>query len=54
LSIEPAGGRRRYRAEARVNGQPVQVVFTPYADCGGEGSRFRTAFPVEPRVQSGG
>lgn len=54
LSIEPASGRRRYRAEARANGQPVQVVFTPYADCGGEGSRFRTAFPVEPRVQRGG
>lgn len=54
LSIDPANGRRRYRAEARANGQLVQVVFTPYADCGGEGSRFRTAFPVAPRVQHGG
>jgi hypothetical protein len=54
LSIDPANGRRRYRSEARANGRLVQVVFTPYADCGGEGSRYRTAFPVAPRVQHGG
>jgi len=47
-STEPADGRRRYRGEAQAGGQSVSVLFTPYADCGGEGARFRTAFPLEP------
>jgi len=46
-SAKPAHGRRRYAGQALVNGQPERVVFTPYADCGGDGARFRTAFPVE-------
>jgi len=45
-SIDPMDGRRRYLGEGYVKGQPEQVIFTPYADCGGDGSRFRTAFPV--------
>jgi len=45
-SIAPMDGRRRYMSEAEANGRSVQVVFTPYADCGGDGARFRTAFPV--------
>jgi DUF1680 family protein len=45
-TIEPAMGRRRYAGQALVGGQPAQVVFTPYADCGGESARFRTAFPI--------
>jgi inosose dehydratase len=40
--------RRRYSGEMVVNGKLVQVVFTPYAECGGEGARFRTAFPIKP------
>ena len=45
-SVQPVGNRRRYLGEVYVNNQPVEVVFTPYADCGNGGSRFRTAFPV--------
>ena len=45
---DPMNGRRRYVGEANINGQLEQVTFTPYADCGGEGVRFRTAFPVNP------
>jgi hypothetical protein len=45
-STSSVDGRRRYLGEVVVNGKPAQVVFTPYADAGGEGSRFRTAFPV--------
>jgi len=44
-SIGPVNGRPRYQGEVTVDGQSVQVVFTPYADCGGDGARFRTAFP---------
>jgi len=44
-SIGPVNGRRRYEGEVTVDGRSVQVIFTPYADCGGEGARFRTAFP---------
>jgi DUF1680 family protein len=44
-SIGPVNSRRRYQGEVTVDGRSVQVVFTPYADCGGDGSRFRTAFP---------
>jgi DUF1680 family protein len=44
-SISPVSGRRRYKGEVIVDRQPLQVVFTPYADCGGDGTRFRTAFP---------
>jgi DUF1680 family protein len=47
-NLDPLDGRRRYLAELPVRGKPWQVVFTPYADCGGEGARFRTAFPVSP------
>ncbi len=48
-SINSVDDRRRYQGEVYVNGQPKQVIFTPYADCGGEGSRFRTAFPITAR-----
>ena len=41
-------GRRRYTGEVYAGCQYMQVVFTPYADCGGGGSRFRTAFPIRP------
>jgi hypothetical protein len=44
-SIGPVNGRRRYQGEVTVDSRPVQVVLTPYADCGGDGARFRTAFP---------
>ena len=44
-SIGPVNGRRRYQGEVTVDGRSAQVVFTPYADCGGDGARFRTAFP---------
>jgi hypothetical protein len=44
-NIESVNGRRRYQGEAIVDSRSVQVVFTPYADCGGDGTRFRTAFP---------
>ena len=45
-SIDPVDGRRRYMGDVSVAGQATQVIFTPYADCGSEGSLFRTAFPV--------
>jgi DUF1680 family protein len=45
-TVEPTVGRRRYAGPAQVGGQPAQVVFTPYADCGGEAAHFRTAFPI--------
>jgi len=48
-SLHSAAGRRCYVGESFSDGQMVQVVFTPYADCGGEGSRFRTAFPIGRR-----
>jgi len=44
-SINSVNGRRRYIGESQVNNRPVKIVFTPYADCGNGGSRFRTAFP---------
>jgi uncharacterized protein len=43
--IGPVNGRRRYQGEATIDSGSVEVVFTPYADCGGDGTRFRTAFP---------
>ena len=46
VSIDPVDGRRRYRGDVSVAGQATQVIFTPYADSGSEGSLFRTAFPV--------
>lgn len=46
VSVDPIDGRRRYMGEVPVGGQPTQVIFTPYADCGNEGSLYRTAFPV--------
>lgn len=44
-SIGPVNGRRRYQGEVTVDGRSVPVIFTPYADCGGDSARFRTAFP---------
>ncbi|MEP7359132.1 MAG: hypothetical protein ABI847_17910, partial [Anaerolineales bacterium] len=44
--VEPLAARERCAGQALVNGQPAPVLFTPYADCGGDGARFRTAFPV--------
>jgi len=43
--IGPVNGRRRYQGEVAVDSQPMQIVFTPYADCGGDGTRYRVAFP---------
>jgi DUF1680 family protein len=43
--IGPVNGRRRYQGEVTVDSLSAQIVFTPYADCGGDGARFRTAFP---------
>jgi DUF1680 family protein len=47
-SLEPLDGRRRYTGTVWTNDRQVQVIFTPYAEAGGEGSRFRTAFPILP------
>jgi len=47
-SLEPVDSRRRYTGTVWANGRQVQVIFTPYAEAGGEGSRFRTAFPILP------
>jgi DUF1680 family protein len=44
-SIVPINDRRRYQGEVIVDSKTVQIVFTPYADCGSNGSRFRVAFP---------
>ena len=44
-------GRRRYAGKTYVGNRLAQVIFTPYADCGGEGSRFRTAFPIRPMAK---
>lgn len=44
-SIDPVNGRRRYQGEVPVDNRSRTVVFTPYADCGNDGSRFRVAFP---------
>jgi DUF1680 family protein len=44
-NIGPLNGRRRYQGEVIVDGRSIQVVFTPYADCGNHDVRFRTAFP---------
>jgi DUF1680 family protein len=46
------GGRRRYTGEVHAGCQLKPVVFTPYADCGGGGTRFRTAFPIHPEAKS--
>ncbi len=46
ISNDPVNDRRRYSGQVLAGGKSAQVVFTPYADCGGEGSRFRTAFPL--------
>jgi len=44
-------GRRRYAGKTHVGNRLAPVIFTPYADCGGEGSRFRTAFPIRPMAK---
>jgi len=44
-SIGQVNGRRRYQGKITIDSHSVEVVFTPYADCGGDGTRFRTAFP---------
>jgi hypothetical protein len=46
VRIDSVDGRRRYMGEVSVDGQSARVIFTPYADCGSEGSLFRTAFPT--------
>ena len=48
--LEPTdsdGARRRYSAKVLYKDmlEPQAVVFTPYADAGNEGARFRAAFP---------
>jgi DUF1680 family protein len=43
--IGPVNGRRRYQGEVAVDSRPMEIVFTPYAECGGDGARFRVAFP---------
>jgi DUF1680 family protein len=48
-NLTPANGRRLYLGEVYVEDRLAPVIFTPYADCGGEGARFRTAFPVLDR-----
>ncbi len=45
-SIEPINGRRRYAGEVIIHDHLESIQFTPYADCGGDADRFRTAFPV--------
>ncbi len=47
-NLATVDGRRRYEGEVIADGKMTRVVFTPYADCGGESSRFRTAFPIHP------
>ena len=42
----PVEGSRRYTGEVVSKVQLRRVIFTPYADAGGDGARFRTAFPV--------
>ena len=44
-SIDPVNGRRRYQGDVKVDNRPVQIIFTPYADCGSDETRFRVAFP---------
>ena len=44
-SIEPVNGRHRYEGPVTIDSRSRTVVFTPYADCGNDGSRFRVAFP---------
>jgi inosose dehydratase len=51
-SLVPVNGRRRFAGQMYANDTLIQVVFTPYADCGGEGSRFRTAFPIQPGLSA--
>jgi len=45
--IDSVDNRRRYRANVLYKDmdKPQGVVFTPYADAGNEGARFRTVFP---------
>jgi uncharacterized protein len=50
-SIDPVNGRQRYLGDVQANGKLADVVFTPYADCGSENSRFRTAFPIDPGMR---
>jgi DUF1680 family protein len=47
--LDSIDGRRRYACKMYANGRPAEVVVTPYAESGGEGSHFRTAFPIHPR-----
>ena len=44
-SIDPINGRRRYQGKVQVDSGYREITFTPYADCGNDGSRFRVAFP---------
>jgi DUF1680 family protein len=49
VTLSEAGasnGRYRYLGHALVDGHLAPVIFTPYADCGGDAARFRTAFPI--------
>lgn len=46
-SINPEETRRRYSGEVKSNGKNERIIFTTYADAGGNGARFRTAFPIE-------
>ncbi len=45
--FDPLEGRRRYSGDVKFDGKVEQILFTPYADAGGNGARFRTAFPIE-------
>jgi DUF1680 family protein len=44
-SSDPVNGRRRYQGKVKVGSGYVPITFTPYADCGNDGSFFRVAFP---------
>ena len=46
LTVAPVDGRRRYRAEAIIDGEPSVVFLTPYADAGNDGAIYATVFPV--------
>ena len=54
IPTESKGNRRCYIANVLVNGKLTEVVFTPYADAGNDGARFRTVFPIGSVAMWGG
>jgi hypothetical protein len=57
MNLKPAvpdKGRRRYEATFNYMSSPNQprnFMFTPYADAGNDGAKFKTVYPIAEKLE---